>query len=1451
MTHQAELGQRLTGLSVERRALLEKLLRDKQEAEPRQGPIVSRHRLTVAPLSAAQQRLWILEQMTPGSAFYVETNLQPLDPGADPVIVERCLNEIVRRHEMLRTNFCLVDGQPMQVIHPRVTIPLPVVDLQQLREPEQQAEIARLGVMEARAIGDISKDALIRTILMRLGPGRHVLLLTMHHLVCDGWSMGLFVFEFGSLYRTFVENKPSRLPELPIQYADYAIWQKEWLSGDLLSSHLKYWTKQLADLPILQLPSDHVRPPVQAYRGSTREFIVDWPVFLALRELSQREGATPFMTLLAAFFILLHRYSGQDDIVVGVPVSNRSRSEFIPLIGFFVNTIVLRSRLTGNPAFRDFLGMIRETALQAYSHEELPFERLVEELRPERDLSRNPLFQVVFQVFSLVARDIAASDSAANMHRVDTGTAKFDLRFDLLERPGRMEGYFEYSTDLFDAATIDRMVGHFVRLLRGIADHPERGIFDLPMLSAEEELQLVTDWNRTDEPIPNTCVHELVAMQAARQPDAIAVEYGGSKLTYGELDRRASALACQLVARGVGPNVPVAVCEDRCADWVIALLAVLKSGGAYASLDPAYPAERIRLTLSELGAPVVLTKASMETFPAVPAVPLDHRVTPEGLAYIIYTSGSTGKPRGVEVGHRSLMNLVAWHQKTYKLSSRDRATQLCSPAFDASVWEIWPYLCVGATVCLVDDATVALPSNLVQWLGENGITLSFLPTPLAEAVLAEPDARKLRLRALFTGGDRLQRSYRDLPFELVNHYGPTENTVVATFGGVVAGNQESSPPIGRPIANVRCYVLDRYQNLVPVGVAGELYLAGEGLARGYFKSQELTSEKFVENLPFARRLYRSGDLVRYRPDGNLEFLGRVDDQVKIRGFRIELGEVEATLRSHSAVSEVVVLNHHDSLRAYVACKNRESNGTLHLEAWRTMFDEVMKNSPSNGDASFNISGWNSSYTGLPIPEAEMREQVEQTVQRVLAYRPERVLEIGCGSGLLLFRLAPHCKRYVGTDFSSQALNHIRQHSDAELLLRTANDFEGLIPGSFDTVVINSVVQYFPEQGYLREVLEGVLRMIGPRGRIFIGDVRSLPMLEAFHFSVELARASDSMKAAELRERVRQRMAAERELVVDPGFFRLFQSRHPEISRVEIQPRRGWWHNELTRFRYDVTLEIGGQAGEVPDYESCEWKEVGRLEGWKPRLPLCVRGIPNARTEADVLALQWAAEKESSATVGDLRAQLRESARLGIEPEALWALEKENNCNVHLTFAASGPPGFLDALFLPDSNSGTTIDFGVPISAEERAYTNTPFNDGAKGKIVPELLKYLREQLPGYMIPSRIVVVDGLPRTPNGKIDRKALTQADRKRPELDEAFVSPRTPTERTIAAIWREILGVEKVGVYDNFFDLGGHSLLLVRLHGRLKEVLGMEFSIIDLFRSPNINAFVGYLEQRANAHV
>ncbi|BBA33066.1 putative linear pentadecapeptide gramicidin synthetase LgrB [Methylocaldum marinum] len=905
---------------------------------------VSRHQ--PLRLAFAQERLWFLDQLEGPSATYTIPGGLELHGPLEVAALRRSLAEIVRRHESLRTTFPTVDGVAVQHIAPPGPVPLSLIDLTALPDAGRAAAFERRIADETRRPFDLAHGPLLRASLVRLAPDRHGLLLNLHHIVSDGWSMAVLVRELSSLYAAYALNQPAALPPLPIQYADYAQWQRTWLAGEVLDRQLRYWQQQLAGAPTrLELPTDHPRPPVQRFHGATRTLALDPALTQALRALSRRLGATLFMTLLSAFLTLLARYSRQDDLVVGTPVANRNRRETEGLIGFFVNTLVLRVDLAGNPAFEEVVARVRQRALDAYAHQEVPFERIVEAVQPERSLSHSPLFQVMFVLQNTPAATLTLPGLTLSPLPLHGVAAKFDLTLVLSDSEAGLHGVWEYSTDLFEAETIDRLGRHFDCLLRGIVADPTQRLSALPLLPDAEAHQLLVDWNATDTEYPkDRCLHQLFEARAEETPDAVAVVFEDQVLTYRDLDTRANQLAHHLRALGVGPDSRVALCVERSCEMVIGLLAVLKAGGAYVPLDPGYPEERLAYMLTDAAPRVLLTHGglasrSLATAPAVPVIdlgdptPWAHQpthnpdpsavgLTAENLAYVIYTSGSTGKPKGAMNEHRGVVNRLLWKQQAYGLESSDAVLQKTPFSFDVSVWEFfWP-LITGARLVMARPEGHKDPAYLTDVIRREKITtLHFVPSMLQAFLDDRETSTCTGLRRVMCSGEALpeslaRRFHDRLPqVDLHNLYGPTEAAVDVTAWTYTPDFSGLGIPLGRPISNTRIYILDNRGQPAPIGVPGELCIGGVQVGRGYLNRPELTAEKFIPN-PFSRnpgaRLYRTGDLARRQADGELEFLGRIDHQVKLRGFRIELGEIEAALCQQPGVHDAVVLLREDA-----------------------------------------------------------------------------------------------------------------------------------------------------------------------------------------------------------------------------------------------------------------------------------------------------------------------------------------------------------------------------------------------------------------------------------------------------------------------------------------------------------------------------------------------------------
>jgi amino acid adenylation domain-containing protein len=1468
------------------------------------------------PLSWAQERLWFVNQLEGESGAYTIDLTMRLRGNLNVKALEKAFQAIIQRHEPLRTQFKLKDNKPIQAIDPNVTFTLPVVNLQNLSHSEQQ--VKNLLLAAASEPFDLESGSVLRVNLLQVKTEEYVLLLAIHHIAADGWSIGVLIDELSVYYRSFCTGTKADLPTLSIQYADFALWQRQWLTNEVLDRQLSYWKQQLTGVPLLhQLPTDRPRPAIQSFRGGTERLQLDSQLTQQLKKLSQESGSTLFMTLLAGFAVLLSRYSQQTDVVIGSPIANRNRTEIEGLIGFFVNSLVLRFDLSQDPTFEDFLAQVRQTTQDAYDHQDLPFEMLVEKLQIERHLDRNPLTQIVFALQN--APSSPWDLPGVNIEEIPSGldSVRVDLELYLWDAAEGLGGFCSYNRDLFDAETIVRMMTHFKTLLAAIVENPRQSLASLPLLNPEEEYQLLEGWNETKADYSyNKCIHQLIEEQAARTPDAVAVVFENQQLTYAELNSQANQLAHYLRSLGLETEVIVGLCVERSLDMIVALIGILKAGAAYLPLDPEYPQERLQFMLEDSQVPLLLTQSSLidklpnhrgktvflaEIWQEIKPMNRDNltgKVTASNLANVIYTSGSTGKPKGVMVEHQGLSNLALAQIQTFAVSSQSRVLQFASFSFDACISEVLMALGAGARLYLASKENLMPGLPLIKQLRENKITHITLP-PSALAVL--PWENLSSLQTIIVAGEacspELVKKWSQ-GRNFFNGYGPTEGSVCATVAKCTPVDEKIT--IGRPIPHVQVYILDSHLQPVPIGVPGELHIGGAGVARGYLNRLELTAEKFISN-PFVSldppltpldkggerpsKLYKTGDLARYLPDGKIEYLGRIDNQVKVRGFRLELGEIEAVLSQHPLVQEAVVMaradqaSDHDqdqlntNLVAYLvpALKGQVLPEQLaqwqseYVSDWQKIYEEsYSKPQPQTEDPTFNISGWNSSYTGQAIPAAEMQEWVDQTVSRILGNQPpQRVLEIGCGSGLLLFRVAKHCQEYWGADYSAATINNLEQlcstieglEGKVKLLHRTADDFTGIPQATFDRVVINSVVQYFPSVDYLLQVIAGAVKTIADQGKIFLGDIRSLSLLEPYHAAVQLARAEANKTLEQWQKQVNQSVATEEELLIAPQFFIALKQRFPRISWVEIAPKRGQADNELTQFRYDVTLHLdtNGQKTTIP---WLNWQRdrfsLGQLQDkLKLEQPeyLGIRDVPNQRVQKALQILDCLENPPGVTTVGELRQLLAKNTGIGINPEQMWQLGEQLDYTVHLSWWEGSQDGSFDVVFCRQNAILEPIiskvdeqpypnfwDDETIIPKSWTDYTNNPLYGKLVQKLIPQVREFVQQKLPSYMVPQAFVLLNTLPLTPNGKVDRLALPTPDTATRNLATGFLAPRTPIETQMSQIWSEVLGVERIGIKDNFFELGGHSLLATQVISRSRDLFSVELSLQNLLEYPTI---------------
>lgn len=1190
----------------------------------------------------------------------------------------------------------------------------------------------------------------------------------------------------------------------------------------------------------------------------------------------------------AVWALLLARYNGTDEVIFGffrtAPVADLS------------GAIPIRVRVAPDASARELLSDIQSINAAIGSHGGVS----LTELRRWRDVSAPlPLFESAV----VAAKPLSSADVPGISAALRVAGCRFAIHLDPVER-GALAAY--YDPRRFDADTVDRLLGHVQALLHEIINKPDIAVSLLPILTEGERRQILIDWNDTAAAYPqDACLHQLFEAHARRQPQAVAIYYKDERITYAELESRANRLARHLQSQGVGPEVMVGISVERSPEMVVGMLGILKAGGAYVPVDPHYPKDRIAFMFADTHVPLLLTQRSLlaelpdldatkicldADWPAIAqqsAAPVTSAVNPENLAYVIFTSGSTGQPKGIALRHAGVVNNLADLNASFKIGSGDRVMAISALSFDMTVYEVLGTLAAGAAIVIPEAAQQKDPAHWADLIGRHRVTVWNSAPALLEMLVDYAEAHAERhprsLKVAILGGDwvpvtlpdRLKRLAPDVQVVVLG--GATELSIHSTVYYVDQVDPSwKSIPYGRPMANQKAYILDAHLQPVPIGVPGELHLGGVGLARGYFERPELTAAKFIPH-PFSgdagERIYKTGDVARWLPDGNIELLGRMDHQVKIRGHRIELGEISAVLREHPEVQDAVVVMREDQpgnkrLAAYVVPgRARQANsdageGATQIAQWEAIYNETYSQPAARSDPKQNFVGWNSSYTGMPFAEPELREMVDRTVERILALEPENVLEIGCGTGLILFRVAPQVRRYDASDLSPVAVRELNQRlrehdfgAGVSVRQRRADDFDGVPDAAYDTVILNSVAQHFPSVDYLLRVIEGAVKKVKPGGAIFIGDIRSLPLLEAFNTSIELYRSPSSLSVAQLRQRINRRMKQEKELNVDPDFFPALQHRLPDIARVAVRPKRGVHQNEFNKFHYDAILYLGPRPAVTAHVPWERWNPHAanpaavreRLASAQP-VALGYTNVPSAGLQKDVLAVRLLQSYDGADTVGALRKTLDEMSAGGLAPEAFWSLGDTLPYRVEISYSG-GSDGCYDLLFLRrDAVPADTVPAFPCETAARRPwqdYTNRPVQQGGTAQLVRQLRALLRERLPDYMVPQDVVGLDALPLTPNGKVDRRSLPVPDQARPELEAGYVAPRDAVEEVLAGIWREVLGLDRVGVNDNFFELGGHSLKATQIAARAADAFRLRISLQTLFDNPTVAQLARALER------
>ncbi|WP_156425323.1 non-ribosomal peptide synthase/polyketide synthase, partial [Mycobacterium sp. GA-1285] len=1443
----------------------------------RRKPLVAGERPAVVPLSFAQNRLWFLNEFEGGIATYNIPTAFRISGEVDVDALACALDDVIARHESLRTVFPDTDGVPYQSVLPaQPGMWRRGAAVVSLREKDVAGELAAL----ARHRFDLASEVPIRAQIFSVGPDQHVVGIVVHHIAFDGWSLAPMVRDVGEAYSARRQGHAPGWAPLAVQYVDYTLWQQDWLGsqsdpGSVISSQLQYWRQELADLPeVVTLPPDRARPPVASYRGDEVELRIDPQAWAGVKQLAAAHNATVSMVLQAVMALVLNRAGAGEDVAMGTPIAGRSEQALDDLVGFFVNTWVLRVGINSARRFSDVLAEVRQKALDAYSNQDVPFELLVEQLNPARSTSHNPLFQVLMVFQNNVRPEALTLDQVTiDQLPIATKTARFDLDIELGEVPTddpvapMAAGVVLYATDLYERATIERLITWFGRALEAVVADASVLVGEVPLLDHAERDLVLSEWSGTGVTAPVGVAPQLLAAAVGAAPDAPAVVDGARKLSYRELDERSTRLARVLIAAGVGPERAVGVAMDRSAELVVTWWALMKAGGAYVPIDRTHPVERISTVLDAVDALCVLTEdadsiAGAGTRPVLrvgdlelsgtsadPITNIDRLgpLTVDTTAHVIFTSGSTGTPKGVSVSHAGLQGVAALHG-VIGLGPDTRLLMVAAPTFDVSVGEM--LLAVGARAALVvapsDGYAGEALTNLLE--RQHVTAASLTPT-----VLSTVDRSRLdKLDTLITTGEACPTELatawaRDR--RMFNAYGPTETTIWATCSAALQPGQPVG--IGLPIPGVAALVLDERLNPAPVGVVGELYLAGPALAHGYVGRPELTADRFTAN-PYGgvgARMYRTGDRVRWTRGGVLDYLGRADTQIKLRGQRIELGEIENTLLACPEITQAIASVHQgptgEHLIAYVTLDHGTSveKDVETVEHWQSVYDDVYGSNGATPAFGADFRGWTSSFTGDPIPLDEMEEWRSATVARIMALRPRRVLEIGVGSGLVLAEVGPHCEHYVATDMSAVAIDKLARSLDelqvpwrdqVELLARPAHVTDGLANGYFDTVIINSVVQYFPSAAYLSDLINKVMDLLAAGGSLFIGDVRNHSLQAAFQTAVALAH-TDTADTDEIRGRVQQALVTEPELLLSPEFFTTWAAENPAVAGIHIEVKRGWADNELTRYRYDVTVhKAPTPVRSLAAAPTWAWAQCDGLQGLQDQLAaekpevLRITEIPRAALVTDVSIESALA---SGLPVDDAFAQAIAATPDNATPEQLHRLGEANGYHVATTWGAR--PGTFDAVFIAVAGGAhrpALTDLYLPTAGAQLRSSHA--NEPQTNAKISAVRQRLSDRLPEYMVPSQILVLEEFPLTSSGKLDRKALPAPM----FAATTFRAPQTETEEVLAAIYADVLGLQRVGVDDSFFDLGGDSLLAMRVVAAVNTALKAHLDVRALFEAPTV---------------
>ncbi len=1720
-------------------------------------------------LSNAQRRLWIIDQLEDKSIAYNMPAAFILEGEFNSDVFRQAYSFMIERHESLRTVFTVENGEPKQKILKNPDYNIEIVDLRDSPNVENEARV--LAEKDLKTPFNLVVGPLVRFTILRLEDVKFLLLFNMHHIISDGWSMNIFIREFLVSYKSFNGGSAPELPHLRIHYKDYSAWQNDLLKSSVMVNQREFWLDKLSgDLPVLDLPADNTRPVTQTFNGKTIGFILTGEINRALNDLCLENKTSLFMMLQALVKVLFHRYTGQEDIILGSPIAGRVHGDLENQIGFYVNTLSLRDTIESNLTFKEFLASVKKTCTDAFDNQDYPFDRLVEDLDVKRDLSRSPLFDVMVVLQNNETTTVEFDGLNLSPYKTEITVSKFDLTFYFYETGEGLFCSIEYNMDIYSVDRINRMGKHLKTLISSVLENPESRIKDLEIIPTEEKNQLLNVFNdtKTDYPADKTIV-QLFEEQVEKTPDSIAVVFEEVEFTYRELNERCNKLSRFLVEKGISRNCKVAIMIDRSFEMIISVIAVIKAGGVYVPFEPFYPVKRIQNIINDLNISLIISESkfikkiteiqwnsvglshvlcidideenilieevdkdnitqlwdfisekstdriteggfisiysgepfsgsdvdeyvervssltekyldkdkkvleigcgsgliieqiagnvkeyialdpsaatiekvssrsgknvktivgyahevadiclpesldliiiastiqffpgyayfediikkclsllkkdgaiiiadimdgerkdeyqnSIESYRVLHEVDsnikqnidselffdkvyfndlvskidsigsikinsrdigfnnelkyrfdviieksvkknesrsvrrflwtnyhldkfsnknLDVKIYTQDLVYIIYTSGSTGMPKGVAVQHKPVVNLINWVNKEFNIGGNDKLLFVTSLCFDLSVYDIFGMLSAGGAIRIATLEDNQNPEKLLNILKNENITFwDSAPAMLnmVSTIMDQEIYRGSSLRLIFLSGDWIPVSLPDKirqsfpKSEVISLGGATEATVWSNYYRIDNVNSSwASIPYGKPIQNSQYYILDANLKPLPIGIPGDLYISGECLSLCYINDDELTSSKYIEN-PFqaGQRMYKTGDIARWFSDGNMEFLGRSDNQVKIRGFRIELGEIENVLNQIDFVDSAVVVAKEDHNREkYLVAYYLVNNDKLKIKeiennrvaSWQKVFQSYYSDVSYDTKLEFDLSGWLSSYTGSQIEPSQMMEWVNSTVDRIQLTRPKKIYEIGCGSGLLLFRLAPSCHSYIGVDYSEEIISKVEKvinskediKNKSKVYYRPADDFTGISNRSLDTIVVNSVAQYFPNIEYLTGVIEKSINAIEKGGVLFLGDLRNYNLFELFHTSVNIFQEDEYIEVDKLIQKINRTMEQETELLVSPEYFYYLKKQISRISHVDIRLKKGEANNEMTKFRYDVFLHIEKSITEERIID-LSFEDIGFdvslipsiLDKDDPDL-LYVTGATNSRIERDYYEMLHLEDMNNNR-------ELFITSTKQTEEKSIDSIEFEKisppDYIVELLWAGNGKEQLFDVVYIkekllkgkyhgiiPNRDQEITIDYSV------FNYANTPLTTTSKSLVLKKMKESLKQFFPNYMIPSFFIYMDKLPLTSNGKVDRKALPEVTG-RISGEEEYVAPRSKIEKILVNIWRDVLsGHISPGIDDNYFELGGDSIKAIQIMARLSQE-GLKGEIAFLFTSPTIREFAPLVKE------